>query len=229
MKIGIIILATGQYDKFVEPLCTSIRQFFITNQEVVIFVLTDSNKKIKDVEQIRVKHDKWPYSTLLRYHKAFSVLNSLKHTDYLFQLDADMRIVSRVDESILSDLVATQHPGFVGKEPDKLPHETNILSKAFVPMKNRRMYYAGAFNGGKTEKFLEMAETISSNIDIDIKNNIMPIWHDESHLQAYLSKNSPTLELNPSYCYPESWNIPYQKIILALDKNHKKIRANKML
>jgi len=30
--------------------------------------------------------------------------------------------------------------------------------------------------------------------------------------------------LDPSYCYPESWNLPYEKKLLALDKNHQEIR-----
>ncbi len=35
--------------------------------------------------------------------------------DYLFATDADMRFVGPVGDEILAKLVATQHPGFVGK------------------------------------------------------------------------------------------------------------------
>jgi hypothetical protein len=34
----------------------------------------------------------------------------------------------------------------------------------------------------------------------------------------------PTLELTPSYCYPESWDMPFDKKLLALDKDHEEYR-----
>ena len=34
-----------------------------------------------------------------------------------------------------------------------------------------------------------------------------------------------TVILDPSYCYPESWDLPFPKRLLALDKHHEEIRA----
>ena len=70
-----------------------------------------------------------------------------------------------------------------------------------------------------------MAKIITENIYQDLKNNIIAIWHDESHLNRFYIDNKPTLILSPSYCYPESWNLPYKKRLLALDKNHKEVRS----
>lgn len=70
-----------------------------------------------------------------------------------------------------------------------------------------------------------MAKTISENIEIDLKeHNIIAQWHDESHMNRYFHQNTPTIELSPSYCYPESWSLPFNKKLLALDKNHSEIR-----
>lgn len=48
----------------------------------------------------------------------------------------------------------------------------------------------------------------------------MAVWHDESHWNRYCIDHKPTTILSPSYCYPESWNLPYKKRLLALDKDH---------
>jgi histo-blood group ABO system transferase len=51
-------------------------------------------------------------------------------------------------------------------------------------------------------------------------------------MNRYLLNNPPTVELTPSYCYPESvklnptsWNIPFEPKILALEKNHAEVRS----
>ena len=40
----------------------------------------------------------------------------------------------------------------------------------------------------------------------------------------YFIDNKPTKILNPSYCYGESMNIPFDKKLLALDKKHEIVR-----
>ena len=49
-------------------------------------------------------------------------------------------------------------------------------------------------------------------------------WHHESHLNRYFIDNPPTIMLSPEYCYPENWDIPFKKRLLALDKNHEECR-----
>ena len=64
-----------------------------------------------------------------------------------------------------------------------------------------------------------------TNIYTDLGKNIIAVWHDESHLNRYFVDHKPTVILSPSYCYPESWKLPYKKRLLALDKNHAAIRS----
>ena len=69
-----------------------------------------------------------------------------------------------------------------------------------------------------------MSKTIKERVDKDLEKDVIAIWHDESQMNRYFIDNIPKL-LNPSYCYPESWNIPFEKKLLALDKNHSEIRV----
>ena len=39
-------------------------------------------------------------------------------------------------------------------------------------------------------------------IDVDDKNGVMAVWHDESHWNRQLKQFPPTLVLDPRYCYP---------------------------
>ena len=95
-----------------------------------------------------------------------------------------------------------------------------------------KMYYAGGFNGGKPEHFLKMSQTIVDNVEKDWEKGLIAVWHDESHMNRYLIDNPPTVELNPSYCYPEAarinpggWNVPFDAKIVALEKNHAAVRS----
>ena len=224
MSVGLLIIATNKYVSFLQPLIESADKFFLLNQEVTYFIFTNVDIDItssRNVIKIYVDHKDWPWMTLGRY-KIFSDNSELlSRMDYLYYCDADMRFVGEVGDEILGDRVATQHPGYYGKRgtPD-----TNKMSLAFVSPNEQMQYFAGGFNGGTTEEYLKMSKIISTNINIDYSKGIIAIWHDESHMNRYFIDNPPTVILSPSYCYGESMNIPFEKKILALDKNHSRIR-----
>ena len=223
-KIGLILIATNKYKVFVQPLIESARSFFLKNHEVTYFLFTDTdefNEMGDDVIVNKIEHLPWPFITLYRYKTFLKHKDILKTQDYLFYCDIDMRFVDYVGDEILGNLVATIHPGFNGGRGTP---ETRTQSTAFISDNVPLVYYAGGFNGGSSYEFLKMSEHIDTNIDIDYKNGIIAIWHDESHLNKFLTENTPTNVLSPSYCYPESWSLLYDKKLLALDKNHEEIR-----
>jgi histo-blood group ABO system transferase len=223
-KIGLILISTNKYKIFVKPLIESARNFFLNNHEVTYYLFTDSdefNDLGDDVVINKIEHLEWPMITLYRYKTFVKHKDILSTEDYLFYCDIDMRFVDDVGDEILGDLVATIHPGFLGGRgtPETIPQST-----AYIHPNDELVYYAGGFNGGSSSNFLEMSEQIDKNIDIDFNNGIIAIWHDESHLNKFFTKNKPTTILSPSYCYPESWNLNYTKKLLALDKDHESIR-----
>jgi len=145
----------------------------------------------------------------------------MKKMDYLFACDADMRFVGPVGSEVLSDLIGTEHPGFVGKRGT---YETRSASTACVGEDEGERYFAGGFYGGARDSFFGLLEGVMKQIKLDQAADVMAIWHDESHLNRYFINHPPTLVLPPSYCYPESWDLPYEKRLLALDKNHAEVR-----
>ena len=228
MKIGLLVIATGKYTQFIPPLFKSVQKHFMNGHEVNIFVFTDGkipeNDTIKRVEQ---EHLGWPHATLKRYHVFDNNKDVLSEMDYLFYCDADMKFVADIGEEILPEkdsngLVGTEHPGFHGGR--RGTYETRKESTAYVPPNEGVIYCAGGFNGGTSEAFLRMSKTIKERVDKDLEKNIIAIWHDESQMNRYFIDNHPKI-LNPSYCYPESWSIPFEKKLLALDKNHSEIRV----
>ncbi|MDR3168432.1 MAG: hypothetical protein LBU27_01340 [Candidatus Peribacteria bacterium] len=48
-----------------------------------------------------------------------------------------------------------------------------------------------------------MCKVLAKNTDEDLKNNLVAVRHDESHLNKYIYMNTNYRLLNPSYLYPE--------------------------
>jgi histo-blood group ABO system transferase len=234
MKICILNIATNKYINFVEQLLESVEENFLNGHDISALVFTNHEiEEVSDNVKIsQIEHEPWPIPTLKRYHYFMSEAEYISQFDYCFYMDVDMRIEDKVGDEILGDLVATQHPGFWWKEKSQFSYERRKISTAYVPMEEGKMYYAGGFNGGKPEYFLKMSEENVKNVDKDFEKDIIAVWHDESHMNRYLIDNPPTLELNPSYCYPEAarfnptgWNVPFHAKIVALEKNHAKVRS----
>ncbi len=217
-KVGLLIVATGKYDRFVDPLIASARIHFCSDHDVTYYVFTDGKiSSADDVVQIFQERLGWPKDTLLRnsiynHHK-----NKFASEDYVFALDADMLFVDTVGSEILGKRVATQHPGFVGKRGS---YETDPRSLACVKDNEGSQYFAGGFFGGSRREFCKIIAETTRRVLEDYSKGIIAVWHDESHWNRYCIDFKPTVILNPSYCYPESWNLNYPKKLLALDKNH---------
>lgn len=224
MKIGLIVIATGKYHVFINNFILSARKFFLKNHKVTFYIFTDYEGMYNqdDVEIIKQEHMDWPYPTLFRY-KIFSNSKDLfGKEDYLFYCDVDMIFVDKIEDEILEDRVATIHPCYEGGRGT--PEVIHSRSKAYVSPDEKMTYFAGGFNGGTSVEYLKMCKILRDNIDEDLNNNIIATWHDESHMNRYFIDNPPTKILDPGYCYPECFDYGYKKKIVALNKDHDKIR-----
>jgi len=196
----------------------------------------------------RISNLQWPLATLNRY-KLISEYGPNINNEIFMHLDADMIVVPNQDQDIYSFLIKNQisfirHPGywrikfperfnFYMNFPKFLIKDLNILvrygglgtwsqnrkSHAYVPRKKRNKYFCGAVWFGSKAEILRFTNELSSFTEIDLNQNIIPEWNDESYLNYWTTKNVFT-ELDPKFCYAENYaNLIYlNPTIIAVDK-----------
>lgn len=222
-KIGLCTVATGRYDIFAREMIESARPFFCKNHEVTYFVFTDGYiPEAKDVVVVHQEHQGWPFATLKRFHIYDKNRALFADMDYLFAIDADMRFAAPVGDEILGKKAGVARD--VGKH---LTYEGKKRSRAYVNKKKAKHYFAGAFYGGTRSEFLKLVHKLKKRVDLDLKDNYIAIWHDESHLNRYFFDHPPEVCLNTSYCYFENWDLPYEQKIIAMDKSLREVCIQK--
>jgi hypothetical protein len=176
----------------------------------------------------------WPEATLLRYELLLAFDNFEKFdlcmyldSDMVIHKLFFREALAKMGEAELGMVI---HPGFaicrsgrgiirgitdpkiiksiVGslfRQPFRLgTWETNRHSTAYVPRHKRRVYVHGAIWFGKPSGFKRLCEVLATNVRKDLANGIVAIWHDESHLNWFTSKNRVAL-LNSEYSWVESY------------------------
>jgi hypothetical protein len=241
-RIAVIAICLNQpYWEYLSPMIASARKFLLQGHDVDFIAWTDMPKDTPiDARIIPTEPHQWPFPTLYRYHLFLREKELLEEYDYIFYCDADMRFVSRVGDEILGkDLTAAQHPMYALRREYIPPYEPNRKSVAYIPRVGRvvdesgkkrfePLYFAGGFQGGKTENFISAMGTMSQMIDTDFtKNQYIPIWNDETIWNKYLLDHTPSTVLSPSYIYPDSlikqyyrplWGRNYVPKIVTLTK-----------
>lgn len=237
-NIGLLIISTGKYDRFVPGLISSADNYFLNDPscKVTYYLFTDKEQKIKsnrNVVQIFVEHKKFPFASMDRFKNFTKNASMFAEQDYLYYVDVDSLFVDHVSKEILGNLVGVRHCGFVNKRG---PYETNPSSVFYVDEsypKKYKYYFGGGFSGGRRNNYLALSSHCYDMIEKDIANGIIPLWHDETAINKYFLDNEPDVILNPSYHYPQANEIYYKQgwapenfepKILLLDKEHKDIR-----
>lgn len=239
MKIAILYICTGNYKIFFKNFYESCEKYFFPGTPKIYFTWTDSEDKYFNKKNIILKKQNkigWPYDTLLRYRFFKDIENDLINFDYIFFFNANMLLKSTIKNEILSgkmgnELVGVLHPGYIGVVG---PFEKNINSAAYIP-ENRldSPYFQGCFFGGSRNEMIRLINSCSTSVDTDLKNEIIAVWHDESHLNKYF-QSIPPKKLNSTYAWPESISINEKVFMIQLDKSklnggHDFLRSNKKI
>lgn len=223
MKISILLISTNQYNKFLKPCIDSINKFFCENLEKEFIVFSDDKSITEGFENTffyQIKHNKWPFITLKRYEIFETAYERIKKSDFIIYFDVDLEVIQKINIDFSNiKLLGVQHPG-IYREYNFWPVETNPKSTAFLNPYEIFIYHQGCLWGGETKEFIKLNNTLINNVQTDLENNIIAVWHDESHLNKYFYNNKEKLStLSSSFCYPENWNLPLKKIIIHKDKN----------
>ena len=247
IKVGIVcIVLNPSYWQFANEMLWGVNTFFLKHSSIkdkyATEVLLWSDMPIESFPLGKVfpaEPIEWPMPTLMRYHLFLQQEEYLKNFDYIFYIDVDMRITDWIGEEILGDgLTAAQHPMHALRQNYHPPYEPNQESSAYIPRPGRiieengkkrfePLYFAGGFQGGKTDDFIKAMKVMRKNIDDDFSRNYIAIWNDETHWNKYLFDNLPKVVLNTSYIYPDSliaeyyvkvWGRNYSPKIMTLTK-----------
>lgn len=226
MKVGILYICTGKYDIFWNDFYQSAEQFLLPNSEKHYFVFTDS-KTIQSSDRIHKIYQEqlgWPKDTLMRFHLFLTIEEELKKMDYLFFLNANYTFIKTITEDEIlptekdNFLTGQLHPVAYHLQRKKYAYEANPKSTAYIAENAGTYYFAGGLIGGRTTEFIQLCNKLKQNIDEDFKNDIIAIWHDESHINNYFSKIEPK-KLHPGYCFPQGWYLPFEQKTLLLNKS----------
>jgi hypothetical protein len=221
--INILTICTGKYFMFFDDFYQSCESNFLTNYKKKYFVFTDGELNHYD-NVVKIYQPKlgWPYDTMMRF-KMFNSIENLLDGDYIYFFNINMSFLEKVGEEVIPRedndyLMGVNHPGFYNQSNFSFTYERRPTSKFYIPLGKGKKYYQGCFNGGRRKEFISMSKELEELIDYDLSKDIIPVWHDESALNWYYCNRNP-LMLNPSYAYPESLNIPFDKKIIQIDKS----------
>lgn len=227
-KVAMLYVCTGKYSIFWKDFYCSFEKFFLTDYEKEYFVFTDQNEIYGEDENRRIHRIEqqdlgWPGNTLMRFDMFSNYASELIKFDYIFFMNANAECVREVQgEEILSDkpgIIVVQHPNFTHTNKYLFPYERDKRSTAYIPYDKGRYYVIGAINGGTSAAYLGMIKQLKKATDEDLSNGIVAIWHDESQLNHFVAYSQEYKILDPSFCYPEGWKLPYQPAIVMRDKN----------
>ena len=104
--------------------------------------------------------------------------------------------------------------------------ETNTKSLAhIIKSDDLSVYYQGCLWGGKVPEVCAMMDTLTERVNLDLENNVIAVWHDESHMNKYFIENKNLVHtLGPEFAYPEVFSeyCDFQPKIVHLAKDNSK-------
>ena len=188
----------------------------------------------------------WPEATLLRYQIFYN--HAKRFTgDVILYLDADMLVnqnpIPRIERLLTKNtVVLVRHPGYWTPTLFQIVRnfdvsnlyryirkkifgrfrgswESNQISTAYVPQKNRKSYVCGGVWFGQNKEIIELLRTLSIRVQDDYKEGIIATWHDESHLNNWSTKNKHG-EADPDLCFVNEYEYlrKFSPIITAVTK-----------
>ena len=211
-KIGILVIALGRYEAFWPELYKSCEKYFLPNWEKEYYVFTDSDnlkyRNKKNVHKIYQQKMGWPYDSMMRFEMFYRRKPMLEKCDYLYFLNINLICKKEIGEEIIPTekndyLMVCSHSGYYNKHINTFPYDRNPQSTAFIPYGEGKHYAPGGFNGGRSAEFIKFCEISAKNVKIDMKNKVIALWHDESHLNKYILDKKPLI-MPINYMYPKN-------------------------
>ncbi len=192
--IGIYYIGTGIYINNFNSFLESIKNFFPNNHKIII-LLSDTTEKYDTlstdnitIKQYTIEDHPWPIVALFRFHY---LLKYKIDTDYVFFFNSNSiiqpnKLVSWFNETKIN---VTKHftyrSGIKTTYELLLPSDDNPNSTSYIG-NIEYTYCQSGFFGGPSNLVYKMCEDIVKMINIDLNNNIIAKWHDETYFNKWL-------------------------------------------
>ena len=235
MKVVICFVGTGEYLNFLPAYYENIHKYFLPNSEKNFLVFTDGEGDFpEDVKVYKQEHLEWPYVTLKRFEIIQKATEEIEKNDWFVFIDADTLVVDTITEEEFFDntklFFGVHHPCHFLQ---MLPHtkypgafETNPISLSHITEEDdSSVYYQGCLWGGKVPDVLGMIGKLADRVNSDLDNDMIAVWHDESHINKFFIENRKNVNiLGPEYAYPEVFSdcCKFDPKIVHLAKNNSK-------
>ena len=236
MKVAIIFIGTCDYLNFLPKYYENIEKYFLPNTEKTILVFTDG--ELEDLPDNIIpyyqEHLPWPFITLKRFEIINRAKDVIAEHDWLVFIDADALPVTTITEEEFftnKPLFGVHHPcHFLNMRPhDQYPGawDQNEKSLAYVNTfeEKPKVYYQGCFWGGKVPEVSKMVDELEERTNRDLENDVIALWHDESHINKYYIENIDIVHtFGPEYSYPELFSdqCTFEPKIVHLKKDNSK-------
>ena len=214
MKVAITFIGTNRYLDYLPKYYENIEKYFLPNSEKTILAFTDGelNDTPDNLKVYHQEHLDWPFITLKRFEIINKARDVIDECDWLVFIDADALPVATItEEEFFTDkpLFGVHHPcHFLGMDPHtKAPgaYEQNPKCEAYVDVSKTLppVYWQGCLWGGKVPYVCAMIDELVARVNRDLDNNIVAVWHDETHINRYfLERTEDVHTFNSSYAFP---------------------------
>ena len=233
-KVAICFIGTGKYLNYLPNYYEHIEEHFLPESEKTFLVFTDGELDGMPDNVIRYQQDHldWPFITLKRFEILNQAREEIMKNDWFVFIDADALVTSDITEEEFFDpskpFFGVHHPcHFLGMQPHgKFPgaFETNPKCRASITEDaDVSTYWQGCLWGGKVPYVFELIDELQNRTNDDLKDDIIAVWHDESHLNKFFIENKERVHTLPSsYAYPEDFAdaCDFEAKIVHLSKNN---------
>lgn len=211
MRIAILYICTGKYSSFFEGFYKSTEEYLLQGHHKHYFVWSDDDDLAYGLQNVTLIHRDclgFPQDSLFRFEMFLQAEDELREYDYIFFFNSNALICRQVGEEILPDETGLSMGVWVysgKKSAHSYTYERRPKSLAYVaPYGKDYVYYMGGLNGGTSDCYLNMIRELCRNIREDFNNGIIAVYHDESHINAYM-RNHKGKCLGREFCLPEEW------------------------
>ena len=227
MKIAISFIGTGRYLNFLPQYYEYIEENFLPGVEKTILVFSDGEIEgmPDNIKFYHQEHLEWPFITLKRFEIINKAREEILKNDWFAFIDADAFVVDKITEEDFlerccgktTDEVAffgVHHPcHYAGMPPHRKgtgAYETDKKCEAYFDVSEELppIYWQGCFWGGKVPAVLSMIDEIQGRVDRDLKNDIVALWHDETHINKYFFEREFDVHtFGIDYAYPQLFHM----------------------